>query len=1657
MMHLMTRIKSGLVVVTALALGGCTSLLGDFSYDENAGRRGIKGTPAQGDIVVTPVDGLVTTESGGKATFTIVLTKEPTKDVFIGLSSSNINEGVVTPQTLTFTAENYAAPQMVQVTGVNDDLEDGPQTYLVETSAATSADPYFLGLDPLDVEVTNTDNDTAGIMVTPPGGLVTNESGAEATFTIQLNKLPTGDVTIPLRSSNEAEGMVSPLLVTFTPENWMAPQTVTLTGVDDENLKDGDQPYLAVTDAATSTDANYNGLDGPDVSATNSDNDSAGIMLSPAVGLITYETGVMTSLTIALSSPPTGNVLVDLSSSDETEGKVSPASVVFTPENWMAPQVVSVTGQDDDRIDGDQPYFVQTRINAATEDADYANLKAFPKAEVANVDNDFARIVVEPMAGLTTSEELDAATFTVAILSKPTGIVKVDVTSQRPEEGVATPSVLTFTGDNWAAPQTVTVAGVNDDVADGPQSYIVRVKPNPGTADPDYLGLLEQDVTLSNVDEDSANVLVKPVAGLVTNEMGGTATFTIELTSKPKAEVRIPLTTNDPSEGTVSPSELVFTTDNYKSAQTVTVRGVNDDRQDGHQPFRILTGQQGTGALITEDADYAKLDVANVDCQNQDDDTAGIIVEPRGQTLVTYEDGRTATFTVKLTSEPKAEVTLDMKSSEPAEGTVSPARLVFTATNWRAPQTVTVKGQQDSLNDGNRAYYVRFDPIQSNDPNYAGDKLRPLDVPFSNVDDDSPFIRLINYTGLSTSEKPGTAPATFQVALGSQPRAKVTIPLSSNRTNEGRVSAASLEFTPVNWSSPQTVTITGVDEKVADGPQQFLVVFAPSTSTDADYQGIVPNPSTVSITNQDDDSAGILVKAAANLSSSEPNETATFTVELTSQPTADVTIPLASSNKNEGTVSPASLTFTPANWSAPRTVTLTGVDDKVQDGNQPYSVSVGPATSTDAKYNAKTASDVKVTNLDNDTARIVVDGVTGRASEEGTSATFTISLQTQPTAEVKVAISSTKPGEATVNPTSVTFTQANWGSKQTITVTGVNDDMQDGDQPVRIDLAPATSSDGNYKEMDPPDVTVTNYDDDTAEIIVNQISSLTDESGGSAMFSVRLRTQPSGGATVSLTLTSSNEAEGKLSASSVTFTDANWRSAQEVTVTGVEDDSTADGNQPYTVSFGAAKSADPNYKDKLPLPLSFTNVDNDSPGYDVKPLTGVTTEELGTMSFTVALSSKPKAEVKIPVASADPTEGTVSTSLLIFTPANWSAKQTVVVTGVNDDVADGSPSYKVTLGEPMTTDAGYSGLKPPDVSLINQDDDEPGIVVSPAEGNTTEAGGDTRFSIKLRSEPKGSVTISVRSSDPTEGTLLVEEVVLTAADWSTPHWVDIYGEDDDEEDGDPDYTIITGEASSSDSAYDGKVVPDVSVKNIDNDTAGFTVKTTDGRTSEGGATGTFTVELNSKPTATVTIPLKSGNSAEGTLAVTEVIFTTTNWNTARTITVTGQDDDVADGDVEYKIELGKATSTDPNYSGKDPPDVTLTNDDNDSAALLLIGPTGTTTSEADATELVTFQVALGSQPKSDVTVSVKSSDITEGTVVDPPLGVLTFTPGNWSAEQQVVIRGVDDMVVDGAVSYSIEVGPSSADPAYEALPAKTVSLKNSDDDVDPGAGGSAGE
>ena len=101
--------------------------------------------------------------------------------------------------------------------------------------------------------------------------------------------------------------------------------------------------------------------------------------------------------------------------------------------------------------------------------------------------------------------------------------------------------------------------------------------------------------------------------------------------------------------------------------------------------------------------------------------------------------------------------------------------------------------------------------------------------------------------------------------------------------------------------------------------------------------------------------------------------------------------------------------------------------------------------SSDNNFDAVADQTVSVTTTDDDTAGFTIaqSGGTTSVAETGTTDTFTVVLDAQPTSDVVISLTSSDTGEATVN-SPLTFTPANWNSAQTVTVTGVDDNIIDG-------------------------------------------------------------------------------------------------------------------------------------------------------------------------------------------------------------------------------------------------------------------------------------------------------------------------------------------------------------------------------------------------------------------------------------------------------------------------------------------------------------------------------------------------------------------------------------------------------------------------------------
>ena len=119
-----------------------------------------------------------------------------------------------------------------------------------------------------------------------------------------------------------------------------------------------------------------------------------------------------------------------------------------------------------------------------------------------------------------------------------------------------------------------------------------------------------------------------------------------------------------------------------------------------------------------------------------------------------------------------------------------------------------------------------------------------------------------------------------------------------------------------------------------------------------------------------------------------PAGTATFTVaaRLAADSPRDRSNFASAATRPKAPPTRPSVTFTAANWNAPQTVTVTGVDDAVTTAISRITIMFTPTTSSDAAYAGLTPGNVDVVNDDNDSAGINVTAISGNTRENGTQA-----------------------------------------------------------------------------------------------------------------------------------------------------------------------------------------------------------------------------------------------------------------------------------------------------------------------------------------------------------------------------------------------------------------------------------------------------------------------------------------------------------------------------------------------------------------------------------------------------------------------------------------------------------------------------------------------
>ncbi|MGZ0166586.1 MAG: hypothetical protein ACKVII_21895, partial [Planctomycetales bacterium] len=523
-------------------------------------------------------------------------------------------------------------------------------------------------------------------------------SGTTDTFTVVLDARPFSIVVIDLVNPGPDEVSIDKTTLTFTAANWNAPQTVTVTGVDDlvVNLSQTTNISLSINDAVS--DDVFDAFPEQTVTATTTDDETAGFSIAETAGSTAVsESGLIDAFSIVLIDRPLGDVVITIASGDTGEVTVNKSTLTFTPSNWNSPQTVVAAGVEDAIVDGMQI----SSITVAIDDAN-SNDAFDPVADqiltVTTADNEVPGFSTSESGGSTiVSESGGTDTFDVVLDFEPLSDVVINVSSNDTGEATVDKTTLTFTTSNWDTPQTVTVTGSDDITVDGSQSVAITLSIDEAGTDDLYDAVTNRTVIVVNNDDDvAAFTVTESGASTDLSETGTTDTIAVVLDRQPLSNVVFNVVSDDTTEVSVLHGTLTFTPTNWNAAQTVSLAGVDDVTVDGNQDSTITVSvdQASSNNAFDLIADQT------VSATTTDDDVAGFPVTQSGGSTQVSENGSTDSFDLALTRQPLSTVVLTISLSEQSEVSLNRTFAIFTPDNWNIAQTVIITGKDDLIIDG---------------------------------------------------------------------------------------------------------------------------------------------------------------------------------------------------------------------------------------------------------------------------------------------------------------------------------------------------------------------------------------------------------------------------------------------------------------------------------------------------------------------------------------------------------------------------------------------------------------------------------------------------------------------------------------------------------------------------------------------------------------------------------------------------------------------------------------------------------------------------------------------------------------------------------------------------------------------------------------------
>jgi hypothetical protein len=213
-------------------------------------------------------------------------------------------------------------------------------------------------------------------------------------------------------------------------------------------------------------------------------------------------------------------------------------------------------------------------------------------------------------------------------------------------------------------------------------------------------------------------------------------------------------------------------------------------------------------AVASGDADYNGMAVPDLAVRIADDDVVGATITETDDSTALVEGGSDS-FLIVLDTEPVADVSITVTPDAQLDlglGLGVPVVLTFAPADWSEPQTTEVTAPDNAVADGPRTASITF-AFAGADPAYAGLLVPPIIVPIA--DNDTAGVTILESDG-STRVVEGGETDSYTIRLNTEPSGSVIVTVTPEGpldVGAGAGASITLVFTPLNWQTPQTVTV----------------------------------------------------------------------------------------------------------------------------------------------------------------------------------------------------------------------------------------------------------------------------------------------------------------------------------------------------------------------------------------------------------------------------------------------------------------------------------------------------------------------------------------------------------------------------------------------------------------------------------------------------------------------------------------------------------------------------------------------------------------------------------------------------------------------------------------------------------------------------------